>query len=142
MHGSISAVAISLAAALTGCGVAAGPDCTGEPLLTVQGVVENPNGLGLAAGAKAQVVWLAAIGSGDATQLLASTTVQTSLPADFAITLYTTPPPHAVVVDRRADAAVTYGAVVVVTSSVVRARSTKESSPSLAARKPRSISRR
>jgi hypothetical protein len=98
----------------SGCGAAAGPGYTGEPLLTVQGVVENPDNLALPPGASAQIVWRAAAGSGDAAQLLASTTVETTLPADFAITLYTTPPSVAVVRDNRADAAVAYGAIVVV----------------------------
>lgn len=119
----VAVVVVAATGIAGGCGGVATPDYPGEPLAVLQGVVENPEGLALPPGSTAQLVWLAAIGSGDATQLAAGSSVQTALPADFTLTLYTEPPRSAVVVDRRAAAAVAWGRLVVVNDDQLEALS-------------------
>jgi hypothetical protein len=85
-----------LLAAGCGCGEVATPAYPGEALAILRGVVVNPAGLTLPAAASAHLVWTHAIGSADASQVAAGTTVETRLPANFSIALYTTPPAAAV----------------------------------------------
>lgn len=76
------------------------PSYPGETLAVLRGVVANPRGLRLGTDASmaARIVWASALDAGttDPATLTANTTVETRLPADFTIALYTQPPPAAV----------------------------------------------
>ena len=105
---------LAVAAGLGGaaCGEVATPAYPGEALAILRGVVGNPAGLALPAGASAHLVWDDAGVGGGRSQVAASTTVETRLPANFSIALYTTPPPA--VVGSGDDFAAARGHVVVV----------------------------
>jgi len=87
---------LGLLAALAGCGEVATPEHPGEALAILRGVVANPEGLGLPAGASAHLVWADDVGGVGRNQVAASTTVETRLPANFSIALYTAPPDEVV----------------------------------------------
>jgi hypothetical protein len=107
-----TALAVAAVAGLAACGEVATPAYPGEALAILRGVVVNPAGLALPAGASAHLVWDDAGEGVGRSQLAASTTVETRLPANFSIALYTTPPPA--VVGSSDGFAVARGHVVVV----------------------------
>lgn len=102
--------------AVGACGEVATPDYRGVPLATVNGFVENPEGLALPDDVNAYVVWLDAIGSGDAGELAASATVEATLPAKFSLSLFHEPPPVAFgSVADNLDVTVAVGTIVIAT---------------------------
>jgi hypothetical protein len=111
--------ALLAAMLLPGCGEVATPAHPGEALAILRGVVVNPAGLGLPAGASAHLVWDGDAGGAGRTQVAASTTVETRLPANFSIALYTAPPDE--VVHRLDGHAAARGQVVVVNDEQLRA---------------------
>lgn len=117
---SLPAFAMALATlVLGGCGEVATPEHPGEALAILRGVVVNPAGLGLPAGASAHLVWDGDAGGAGRSQLAASTTVETRLPANFSIALYTAPPDE--VVHDVAGYGAARGHVVVVNDEQLRA---------------------
>lgn len=107
---------------LTACGEVVTPEYRGEPLATVQGVVENRDGLELPSEVSAYVVWLNAIGSGDARELSASATVEATLPANFSLSLFHEPPAVAFgAAPESREATVAVGSVVVATTQQLTA---------------------
>jgi hypothetical protein len=90
------AVRLGLLAVLAGCGEVATPGYPGEALAILRGVVANPDGLALPTGASAHLVWDDDAGGVGRSQVAASTTVETRLPANFSIALYTAPPAEVV----------------------------------------------
>jgi hypothetical protein len=110
-HPDLRAV-LAVVVALGGCGEVATPDHPGEALAILRGVVVNPDGLGLPGGASAHLVWDDDASAAGRSQVAASTTVETRLPANFSIALYTAPPDDVVHAPDGYDAA--RGHVVVV----------------------------